>query len=109
MYQLNEIIHVRSIVIGSFEYYSSTPHKFQVLGQLAYPTGVCVWCECMCACVNVCACVCGCVCGWLGGWVIVCMCVYVDLCVCVRVCVRTCRCVVCGCIMYACMNLHKYV
>ena len=36
--ELNEIIHVRTIVIGSFEYYSSTPHRFQVLGQLAYPT-----------------------------------------------------------------------
>ena len=36
--ELNEIIHVRTIVIGSFEYYSSTPHKFQVLGQLVYPT-----------------------------------------------------------------------
>ena len=36
--ELNEIIHVRTIVIGNFEYYSSTPHKFQVLGQLAYPT-----------------------------------------------------------------------
>ena len=27
--ELNEIIHVRTIVIGSFEYYSSTPHRFQ--------------------------------------------------------------------------------
>ncbi|KAJ1471446.1 SUN domain-containing protein, partial [Baffinella frigidus] len=36
--ELNEIIHVRTIAVGSFEYYSSTPKTFQVLAHLSYPT-----------------------------------------------------------------------
>jgi hypothetical protein len=60
--ELNEIIHVRTIVLGSFEYYSSTPHKFQVLGQLAYPTErwhvMGTYASCVCARVRACMCVC---------------------------------------------------
>lgn len=36
--ELSEIIHVQTVVLGSFEYYSSTPKAFQVLGGLMYPT-----------------------------------------------------------------------
>jgi len=35
--ELNEIIHVRTIVIGSYEYYSSTPHRFQVYTAYLIP------------------------------------------------------------------------
>uniref|UniRef100_A0A7S4JF46 SUN domain-containing protein n=1 Tax=Guillardia theta TaxID=55529 RepID=A0A7S4JF46_GUITH len=36
--ELNEIINVNKIVLGSFEFYSSTVKDFQVLTQLVYPT-----------------------------------------------------------------------